>query len=110
MSSQDFHRKVDEQDRKHCLLDLHGVGGSNKARTAFVTKWRDTIEGLLRRPVEHEDEDLENAVADAGEWGEEAAALKANIESALDELKADPVKQKNVIEAKRLLTEALSTE
>lgn len=108
--SSDYHRKVDEQDRKHCLLDLHSVGESERAKAAFLTKWRETIDGLLRRPVEHEEEDLEEALADAGEWEEEAEALKLNAAAALDELKADPVKQKNVIEAKRLLTEALSSE
>lgn len=106
--SSDYHRKVDEQDRKHCLLDLHHVGGDPLSAHRFIARWRETIEGLLRRPVEHEEEDLEDAIADAGEWEEEAEALRSNIESALDELKADPVKQKNVIEAKRLLTEALA--
>jgi hypothetical protein len=110
MSNPDFYRQADEQELKHCLIDLHQVGDSNSAKAAFMTKWAAFLERLLRYPAQHTDEDAVEAMADKDEAEEEAEALRTNIHEALDELKADPVKQKNVIEAKRLLTEALSSE
>jgi hypothetical protein len=83
-------RPTDETDRKHCLLDLHGVDDGDDAEM-FISKWRDGLEWLLGDNAESEraeelERDLTEAEAEAKKSDETIIAMTNALEKSRDKL------------------------
>jgi hypothetical protein len=87
-------RSMDETDRKHCLLDLHGIRETTDhvaASVAFVEKWGDGLGWLLGDTAESEraeelERDLTEAEAEAKKSDETIIAMTNALEKSRDKL------------------------
>lgn len=78
-------RPMDETDRKHCLLDLHGVSDTADAEM-FISKWRDGLEGILQEPPQTGDMPYEDMERDLHISETKSTKLESAIEDAMSQI------------------------
>lgn len=83
-------KPMDETDRKHCLLDLHGIReriSPEAGAVEFVRRWGPQLESIL---AETPEDDRDEEMVDASDFEAEKdrrKTLESAVEDALDEVK-----------------------
>lgn len=82
-------KPMTEQDRQHCLLDLHGIReriSPEAACVEFVRRWGPQLESILAETPESDRDEM----VDASDFEAEESrrkTLESAVEDALDEVK-----------------------